>query len=219
MLLAENRIPNTFYPQDIMFETIRRLFKIRKLKLCVFMGAIFVLSGCSGESTDNKEYLVRVNDFHISTDEVDRLLKLEIQLDSTFYLSEDTRTAFVEQLVQTQLLIQEARKRKLDERENFRQTIQRYWESTLIRDLLAEEGEQIRKTTVVTQEEVEAYFLKNKDFLGEGTLQQLSPELSKKIEEKKVTDRLEKWIAELKSAAIIDITDQKLAVQVNRKND
>ncbi|MBL4901135.1 MAG: hypothetical protein JKY62_00600 [Desulfocapsa sp.] len=198
---------------------MKRFSKIRELTVWFFLGTCFVLSGCSGDSTDNKEYLVRVNDFHISTADVDKLLKLEIQLDSNFYLSEDTRTAFVQQLVQTQLLIQEARKRKLDERESFRQTIQRHWECTLIRDLLEEEGEQIRETTVVTQEEIEAYFLENKDFLGEGTLQQLSPELSKKIEDKKVTDQLEKWIAELKSAAIIDITDQKLAAQVNRKND
>jgi hypothetical protein len=90
----------------------------------------------------------------------------------------------------------------------------------LIRDLLADKGQQLRKTTIVTEKEIEAYYLENKEFLPEGTLEELKPDLVKKVEDKKVNERLADWIEELKAEAIIEVKDPELASRINgKKND
>lgn len=184
-----------------------------------FLALFFILSGCSRDATDIKEELLRVNDYTISRDEVASRLKFETELNSNFYLSQDSRTEFVKDLIQSQLLIQEAKRQKFDQSEKFRQTIQRYWESTLIRDLLAEKGAQLRKATVVTKEEVENYYQANREFLPEAASEELQKELAKKIEDQKVSERLAAWIDELKAGAKIDINDPELAAKVNGKSN
>lgn len=173
-----------------------------------------LLQGCTDDSGDIDDYLVRINDYTIGRDEVDGKLKIESELDSNFYPSSDSRTEFVKGLIQSQLLIQEAKKEKLDQREMFRQAIQRYWESTLIRDLLAEKGQQLRKTTVVSQEEIENYYRDNKDLLPEGTPEELRPELVRQLEDKKVNARLAAWIEELQDKADVEIKDPELAARL-----
>lgn len=187
----------------------------RNLPLLIIFGLL--LTGCNGAPTEKKAPLLKVNAYSITGEEVDSRLKYETELNSNFYVSEDTRAEFISNLIQSQLLIQEAKNEKLDQREMFRQTIQRYWESTLIRDLLAEKGAQLRKTTVVSKEEVEAYYNANKEFLREGTLDDLQPELIKKIEDQKVGARLASWIDELKAGAKIEINDPELSSKVNSK--
>ncbi len=173
--------------------------------------ALFLLLSCSGES--DGDYLVQVNDYRITQADVDTLLKIETELDSNFYLSEDTRSEFVRDLIQTQLLIQEAKKLKLDSREQFRQTIQRYWESTLIRDLIAEKSEQLRARAVVSREEIETYYRDNQDNL-DGSLDELAPQIGKLLEEQKISAGINAWITELHTTASIDIRDPQLAEKV-----
>jgi hypothetical protein len=179
----------------------------------IFSGVL--LTCCTSGPTEKKRHLVKVNAYTITSEEVDSRLKFEAELNSNFYVSEDTRAEFVKNLIQSQLLIQEAKKQNLDQREIFRQTIQRYWESTLIRDLLAEKGAQLRKTTVVTREETEEYYRKNKEYLPAGTFDDLQTELARKIEDQKVSARLASWIEELKAGAEIEIKDAGLATRVN----
>jgi hypothetical protein len=185
----------------------------------IIIGIVVSLWGCSGDSSNKEEFILRVNDYRISKDEVNAMLKYETQLNSNFYLSDDTRVNFIKDLIQTQLLIQEAKRRELDQRESFRRTIQRYWESTLIRDLLQEKGEQIRKTVVISEEEVDMYFETNKDNFSAGSEEKVKNEIVRILEQKKVTARLEKWIEELKAGAVIEIQDPELAEKVKHKSN
>jgi len=171
------------------------------------------LCSCSHD-TEQEDYLLKVNHYQIGKADVDALLKFEAELDSNFYVGNDTRAEFIDSLIQKQLLIQEAKRQNFDQREKFRQTIQRYWESTLIRDLVAEKTEQIRKSVTVTKQEVEAYYQNNKEFLGAGSFAELEPKLAKNVEDQKVSAELEAWIKKLRSQADIDIKDGELSSKV-----
>ena len=189
-----------------------------KLRVSLLLGVALLLTACSGESDKDGDYLVRVNDYRISQADVDSLLKFETELDSNFYVSEDTRSAFISDLIETQLLIQEAKKRRLDTGEQFRQTIQRYWESTLIRDLLAEKSKQLRATTVVSREEIEQYYRDNQENLA-GSLDELAPQLAAQLEDQKITAALEKWVSELRRNATIEIRDPQLAAKASENSN
>lgn len=188
-----------------------------------FIAAVITISvwltGCSGDSPADKPYLVRVNDYRICAEDINSLLKFEAELDSNFYISEDTRTEFIQDLIQSQLLIQEAKKRKLDQRENFRRTIQQYWESTLIRDLLAEKGAQLRASTVVSQAEIDEYYRNNTENPEEDAKEKLKPEIAKLLEDQKTTARLKEWIEELQTEADIEINNPEQAAKVQPKSD
>lgn len=179
------------------------------------------MAACSSDNnSDREEYILRINEYTISRDQIDSHLKLESELDSNFYSSSETRSEFVKGLIQSQLLIQEAKKQKFDQREPFRQAIQRYWESTLIRDLLDEKGASIRKSTVVTKEELESYYSENKEFLPNQPFEELQEELVERLTEKKVSERLTAWIQELQTEADIEVVDQELAASLKmQKND
>lgn len=165
---------------------------------------------CSSDKSKDPEYLARVNGFTLKQDAFDAQLKFETEVDEDFTLSRENRAKFLENLIQTQLLIQEAKKQKLDEREAFRQTIERYWQSTLIRDLLAQKGEELKKTTVVTEEESAAYYSKNKEMFGDTPFEKVKEKIRTGIEEEKVAAKLKAWIEGLRKTADIDIRDVDL---------
>ena len=166
--------------------------------------------GCSTDSPPAEKPLLQVNSFRIGEDEFNRQLKFEMEVDDNFHLSAASRAEFLRDMIETQLLVQEAKKQKLDERERFRQTIERYWESTLIRDLLNGKGDEIRRQTVVSEEEVRAYYDENKELLSEEPFEKMLPELRKKVEDDKVAKQLQLWIDGLKKNAKIHVNDDQL---------
>ncbi len=171
------------------------------------------LAGCSDGDEGKKDIFLRINNFSISREEIDAQLKFEQKLDSNFYISADTRTEFIQNLIQSQLLIQEAKRLKYDRQEQFRIAIQRYWESTLIRDLLSDKGNELRKSTLVEEIEITSYYEENRDFL-EGSFDELREEIRERLEEQKVKKKLAEWIDGLRGKADIEINDPELASKI-----
>lgn len=165
---------------------------------------ILCFCGCSGPEELEDSY-IRVNEYRASRDEINSLFKFETELDSNFYSSEDTRKDFIQNLIQTQLLIQEARRRNLDQQEKFRKSIQLHWESTLIRDLLAEKTEELRKSTIVSEEEAQLYYEQNNNGAKDITFDSVRDEIVSLLAEEKLTKRLDEWISGLKEKAEIVI--------------
>lgn len=192
---------------------MRRMFPI------IIFGMVLVLTGCLDDSQRENQFLVRVNNYKINSGDIDKLFKFEVEADMNFHTANTTKADFVKNLVQTQLLIQEAKKRKLDQREIFRQTIQLYWESTLIRDLLAGKEEELRKTVHVSQEEVEEYYKNNKATFQKQSFDRVRPDLLKLLEDQAVTAGLERWIKDLENAADIEIKDPELALKIQRNSN
>ena len=101
-------------------------------------------------------------------------------------------------------------KLKLDRKEKFVRAIERYWESTLIRDLMELKGEEISKRTYVSEEEIMAHYKKMKKFDGTlSPLSELQNQITKELREEKKTRMLEEWINDLRTKASIEI-DQDL---------
>ena len=172
---------------------------------CILFLAIF--SGCSQERKEQHPYYIRVNSYNISEDELNKQLKFESEVDSNFHISDTSKSEFIERLIESQILLQEAKKLRLDEEEKFRQTIERYWQSTLIRDLLNKKGDELRKKALVSTEEIQDYFANNKEFLPDTPLEQQNNKIRKTIENEKVREEMQHWIESLRRAATIEIRD------------
>jgi len=181
--------------------------------LTVCLAVSLFLPACREERKPPAGALITVGNFTISQEEFAALLKFEAEVNPAFRLSDEGRREFARRLIEKQVLIQEARARKLDEKEVFRQTIQRYWESTLIRDLLNAKGEAIRQATVVTDEEIAAWYQAHKDNLAGRSLPEQRDDIRKIVENEKVSAAMDRWMAELHGKTPITVAEPDLLRQ------
>ncbi len=169
----------------------------------------FILS-CAQEKKEENQALAKINDYVLTFDEFQVQLAEELKLDREFKLTQKAKKDFLDQLVVKEVLIQEAKKRDLDRKEKFIRAIERYWESTLIRDLMVMEGQEIEKRTVVSQEEIELRYEKMKELdENQPPLESIRERISEKIMRDKKNKMLEEWVNQLKQKAKIEI-NQKL---------
>ena len=111
---------------------------------------------CTQETQEKAEILARINQYNLTLEEFQNKMAAELNLDTDFKLTREAKKEFLEGLIEKELLIQEAKKLELDRKEKFIRTIERYWESTLIRDLIEIKGKQISKRILISEEEIEA---------------------------------------------------------------
>jgi len=128
----------------------------RLLLFPLILGMLFV-SAC-GKKAQEKAVVAEVNGSPIFLSELKKELSFR---DNRKNAPKATSAAVSDQLntmIDRQLMIQEAIKMGLSEDERFAQTIKRYWEQTLVRDLIeAKSGEWEKKLTVTEEEINRAY--------------------------------------------------------------
>ena len=132
-------------------------------------------------------------------------------MDKDFKLTREAKKEFLEQLIRKELLIQEAKKLRLDRKDKFIRTIERYWESTLIRDVIELKSKEIEKKVYVSEDEIEIRYKEMKESRNKLLpLQGIRDIISKELKEKKKTMMLEKWISDLRKKARIEIAEELL---------
>ena len=166
---------------------------------------------CSQEKPEETEIVSRINDYNLTLDEFQCQLAAELELDKDFKLTEQAKRDFLEELIRKELLIQEAKKLKLDRKDKFVRTIERYWESTLIRDIIDLKSKKIEKKTYVSREEIEMRYKEMKKSDEKlPSLKEIEEQIGKELKEKKKTRMLEEWISDLRKNARIEIHEELL---------
>ena len=183
----------------------------KSIYLLLFMLCCLLLC-CTQEKKAANKTFAKINDYVLTLDEFQTQLAQEVRLDKDFKLTKEAKQAFLDQLITKEILIQEAKKQNLDEKEKFIRAIERYWESTLIRDLMEAEGQKIEKRTVVSEEEIEKRYndMKKSD-KNLPQIDSIRHEISKKIIEDKKQRLLEEWSNQLKNKAKIYINKELLS--------
>jgi hypothetical protein len=163
---------------------------------------------CTREKPQENKTLAKINDYVLTLDEFQIQLAQEVKLDKEFKLTTEAKKEFLDQLITKEILIQEAKRRNLDRKEKFIRAIERYWESTLIKDLMEAKGKDIENRTVVSEEEIEKRYIDMKK--TDPNLPQLDAvrhDISQKIMKDKKQRLLEEWSNQLKKNAKISINE------------
>jgi len=185
---------------------------MRKHFLYLLVSALsFYLLSCASENTEKHKILASINDCNLTLDEFQYQLAAELELDEDFKLTKEAKKVFLEGLIKKELLIQEAKRLELDREEKFVRAIERYWESTLIRDLMEMKGKEISKRILISQEEIDACYrdLKKSDETLP-PLSELQEKITEDLKEKKKTRMLKEWITDLIKNAKIQINEELL---------
>ena len=164
------------------------------------------------ETAGDGQTLATINDYRLTIGAFERQLASELELEKDYKLTESAKREFLETLISKELLIQEAVRLKLDRKEAFTKAIEKYWESTLIRDLIDQKSREIGKTIVVTQEEIaERYDTLKQSSAEIGPLtEQMQAQLHQELQAAKKSKRLSAWIDQLRDQADIEIDEALL---------
>ena len=172
---------------------------------------LFPLTGCGPDtSSEKQDIVIQVNDSKISLEEFNDLLKFEAYADPEMELTSECRDRFIEYLVRKELMIQKAASLELDRKPEFVRTIEKYWESTLISNLLDQTSEKMRKKILIPDNAIEQYYAQNKDEF-ERPLDEIKDSIKAILEHEKLKEKLEEWNQELKDNADIKINKKLIS--------
>lgn len=177
-----------------------------------FLGIVstLIFAGCEQDRPKGR-VLAKINAYHLTLNEFERQLAENMELEPDLKLTRESKKKFLDQLIQKELLIQEAMRLKLDRREAFIRAIERYWQQTLIRDLIDMKGAEISKGIVVTEEEIESRYRKMKAVNDDlPPFQDIREQILKDLKEEQKTRKLKAWIENLKKTATIQINSKLL---------
>ena len=166
-----------------------------------------VAAACSKGDAPKEKPVLQINDYVIGEGEFKKRMAEEVRYYGDLNVNKDMISLFVDQLIRKELLIQEAIRLKIDRNEKFSRAIERFWENTLIRDVLEAKGEEIAKQTVVTEEELnQAYEQLKKANPSAPPMSEVAETLKKRLMDEKKTAALEEWINSLKNSAKITLS-------------
>jgi AAA15 family ATPase/GTPase len=191
--------------------------KIARDAVCICAPAVMLFfsllfAGCGSDpDPEAQDIAIQVNNRKISLAEFNEQLKFEVYADPEIDLTQDSRAAFIDYLIQKELMIQEAVRLDLDRKEEFVRTIQTYWESTLIRQLMDLKTEEFKKKILVTENEIDDYYEENKDWFDGVPTAEVREQIARKLTSRKLSARMEEWIDSLRQNAEIIVDPQLIS--------
>ena len=189
----------------------RKVTMIRKITVLIvlILAVIAAFLACSQEAQKPKKVVAKINNCELTYDQFMTQLAAEVDMSDNFKLTKQNRDKFLDTLIRKEVMIQEAKRLKLDTQEKFVRAIERYWESTLIRDLMELKGKEIASQIVISEEEIENYY---KEMTASGKksqpIQEIRPIIIRDLKEAKKTRLLKEWV---------DNQMQKADIKINRE--
>jgi len=187
-----------------------RILKLSGMAVLLLVPLI-CFTGCAPDSAGDGPVVVSINDYTVTLDEFRARLAHEVSLYHDFVPDQQSTRAFLDEMIRKEVLIQEAQRLKLDRSEKFIKTIERYWEATLVRNLLEMKGDELDTNVVISREEITAYYNRTRRPQdAPKPTPDAEKQLIKVLKEDKKTKLLAAWIDTLKAQADIKIDEALL---------
>jgi len=178
---------------------------MKRIFLCILLFSF--LAGCSAENNSpDKKVVAQVNKYKMTIEDLKYEFKNAPYDETAFLKTENGRKAYLDSLVEKQVLLQEAQRLGIDRERDFMKSIENYWEQALLRILLERKAKEISGLTHVYDNEVEKYY---KDSGENQPFSRVKNEIRDMIKQKKETDAMDAWINDLKKRAYIKV-DEKI---------
>jgi hypothetical protein len=182
---------------------------LKRLCLGLAVALLVAAAACSDRpGEDERGVVARINDYDLTLKEYEIQLNSDVSVSELYNLTREDKQEFLNRLIRKELLLQEAMRRKLDQREEFVRTIERYWEATLIRDLMSLMGEEVCKRVSITEEQVRARYDEMK--AADGGLpefEEIKEQIGRALLEEEREARLNEWMDKLREEAEVEVNE------------
>ena len=121
-----------------------------KIFMCLIITGCAICFGAGCGKKENSEKIVaRINNYSMSVKDI------MDEIEHSPYAAEEAKNLerLLDLAIRRQVLIQEAQREGLDREETFMETIERYWEQTLIKELLEKKTREISGTVNKDEQE------------------------------------------------------------------
>lgn len=108
----------------------------KKNFVILLTGFVVVMISCKDNISSEEKPMAKVNDYVITEKGFRQELSASAYFHDIVGLTLENKKDFLNELIRKEILIQEAVSKGFDKEETFRQTIENYWEKTLITALL-----------------------------------------------------------------------------------
>ncbi len=170
-----------------------------------------VFTSCGGQR-QHKDAVATVNGSPVSLQEFQKELAMYANRNPDFKLNAGSVKEHLDTIIDKQLMIQEAMKMGLAEDERFLETIKRFWEQTLIRELIDVKSKEWSGRLFVTDDEVFGYYQEVKPGLTpKPPLKDVRDEIRSSILEQKKQKAMEEWLREVRKGASIKIDAKRMS--------
>lgn len=175
-------------------------------RLAAVLAVFLLLAGCSGDDGDKGPVLATIDDYQVLLPDFEQQLAAELEYNREVKLTRRVKERFLDEMIRKELLIQEATRLGLDRQEAFVRSIERYWESMLIRNLLEIKGREIESRILVSDEEIEARYDRMQQQDGPlPPLDTFRDQVHDLVREEKKSQMLDRWIGQLREKADVSI--------------
>ena len=170
-----------------------------------------VFTSCDGQR-QHKDAVATVNGAAVPFQEFQKELAIYASRNPDFKLNAESVEEHLNMFIDKQLMIQEATKMGLAEDERFLETIKRFWEQTLIRELIDAKSREWRGRLFVTEDEILGYYQEMKPGLTpKPLLKDVRDEIRLSLLEQKKQKAMEEWLREVRKGASIKIDAKRLS--------
>src|SRR4030066_1581304 len=125
--------------------------------LCIILSVLLIPVITSCGKKQHKDAVATVNGAPVSLQEFQKELAIYANRTPDFKLNAGSVEEHLNMVIDKQLMIQEAMKMNLAEDKRFLETIKRFWEQTLIRELIDARSREWSGRLIVTEDEIVSY--------------------------------------------------------------
>ncbi|MEM7816572.1 MAG: SurA N-terminal domain-containing protein [Candidatus Aenigmatarchaeota archaeon] len=174
-------------------------------KIFSFFLIVFLFFGCAKK----EKIVVQIDNIKITKDEFEKnFTKFNIDKPD----AEQAKKEFLENLINRKLILKEAEKLGLDKDTAFLESVQDFWEQSLLKLVLEKKSKELFLNINVSDKEIEDFFNANKEKFVSSDISSSYEQIKILILKEKQRKAIENWLSSLKNKAKIKINYKELGL-------
>jgi hypothetical protein len=136
------------------------------------------------------------------------------QFDNSDYpANKEGKEKFLKDLISRKLLLQEAEQMGLDKEPEFLKEVERFWEKTLLKNIIYRKSKELSGEVSVYEDEIRAQYEKMiKEGLAEGTYEEMYDRIKWQLLREKQAAAFNEWLKDLRKNSEIEVNRQLLGL-------
>ena len=176
--------------------------------------------GCGKLPYEKGRVIATINKEALYVADLKRDIALRMKSDPLFRITPKTLDTILDTLINRKLLIQEAKKKNLDQTDRFVNTIKIFWEQTLIRDLMLHKDKEVEEQVSVSEKEMRDFYasLAERGEIPVQPYDEMKQKIREMVKSNKKRELFNTWLTQIRENNEIKVNHNALK-EIEYKNE